>query len=68
VTVNEESEVNIPEIMGIADEHSLKEAINDLGNRSLNRLRSVLKSGAELTRIEADGLVVSGGDAAKKKP
>jgi len=43
---NEESEVNIPEIMGIADEHSLKEAINDLGTRSLNRLRSVLKSGA----------------------
>jgi type III secretion protein D len=38
-----------------------------LANGSRYYEGSVLRSGAELTRIEADGLVVSGGPAAKKQ-
>jgi type III secretion system YscD/HrpQ family protein len=54
-------------MVGITEDASGMRHIQ-LANGSRYYEGSVLRSGAELTRIEADGLVVSGGDAAKKKP
>jgi len=54
-------------MVGITEDASGMRHIQ-LANGSRYYEGSVLKSGAELTRIEADGLVVSGGDAAMKKP
>ena len=53
-------------MVGITEDASGMRHIQ-LANGSRYYEGSVLRSGAELTRIEADGLVVSGGPAAKKQ-